>query len=97
MTFRSITGVAVLTVALLGLTAVASADIEQYSDNFSFPLSPGGTNVFLPQFDDMGGTRTLQSVYMEIYAEIGSSITAENDSTLSAPAFRARRRNRSRT
>jgi hypothetical protein len=73
--------------ALLGFSTAAIANPIEFSQPFSFPLSPGNTTVDLPQFDDQGGTRTLVSVELELSAMIGSNITAENDSVLDAPSF----------
>ncbi|MDX9911874.1 MAG: choice-of-anchor E domain-containing protein [Phycisphaerales bacterium] len=76
--------VAAVVAALAGL---ASADVTSETQNFSFPLSPGGTTLNFAQFDTQGGTRELCKVSFSFDALIGANVTAENDSTLPAPNF----------
>lgn len=73
--------------AVAGLAGAASAEITSETQNFSFPLSPGGTTLNFAQFDTQGGLRELCKVTFEFDAVIGANVTAENDSVLPAPSF----------
>ncbi len=88
MTKPNVVGILILGVVALGLPMSAVADsIVHGPQNFDFPLSPGSETLSFPQFDDLGGALVLEQVIIEMYAEIGSDITAENDSSLPAPDF----------
>jgi len=60
----------------------ALAGIIPQTEVFDFPLSPGSTTLYFDQFDDLGGTRTLLSVTLELSATEAADITGENDSVL---------------
>ncbi len=75
------------TLVLLTVTAVASADLEEHSTNYAFPLSPGFQTVSLPEFNTLGGTRVLDFVELCLFADIQADVTVENDSVLDAPDY----------
>ncbi|MHC4610850.1 MAG: choice-of-anchor E domain-containing protein [Planctomycetota bacterium] len=76
-----------LTVVACTVATASAQDTQSYHDVFSFPLSPGGTTLSLPKFDDQGGTLILTNVMLDLDATIRSFITSENDSLLPAPDF----------
>ena len=78
---------AAIAAVVAGLAGIASADVTSETQNFSFPLSPGGTTLNFAQFDTQGGTRELCKVSFSFDALIGANVTAENDSVLPAPNF----------
>lgn len=54
---------------------------ETFSDTFDFQGTLiGSKNIYLPQFDDMNGLRTLVAVHVEVDATQTASVTAENKS-----------------
>ncbi|MDX9911875.1 MAG: choice-of-anchor E domain-containing protein [Phycisphaerales bacterium] len=83
MKINRLSGVA----ALAAASTFAAADITSETQNFSFPLSPGGTTLNFAQFDTLGGTRELCKVTFEFDATVQGQVTAENDSSLPAPNF----------
>lgn len=78
---------AAIAAVVAGLAGVAFADVTSETQNFSFPLSPGGTVLHFAQFDTQGGTRELCKVSFSFDAIIGANVSAENDSVLPAPNF----------
>ncbi|MBL8747280.1 MAG: choice-of-anchor E domain-containing protein [Phycisphaerae bacterium] len=82
------------TVLALGMVLAASAgaqasfsEMEMQLQEWSFPLSPGNTQVQFQQFDTQGGTRILKAVSVEMEGKISALITAENNSTIDANDF----------
>jgi len=61
---------------------VAVAGVIPQTETFMMPLSPNSTTLYFDQFDDLGGTRSLLSVTLEIEAEQLAYITGENDSVI---------------
>jgi hypothetical protein len=77
-----------LAIALSGAGASASfSSMEMQVGAWGFPLSPGMQVLTFNQFDEMGGTRTLKGVQLEIEGDMGALITAENNSTIPANNF----------
>lgn len=79
--------------ALASLLAVASSASASFSSSemqfgaWAFPLSPGMSVLTFNQFDDMGGTRVLKGVELNIEGDMGALITAENNSVIPANNF----------
>ena len=76
--FVMLTALALMVVAV----PVAVAGVIPQTETFSMPLSPNSTNLYFDQFNDLGGTRSLLSVTLEVEAEQGAYITGENDSQI---------------
>lgn len=66
-----------------GLTLTGMASALQISDtqNYSLPVPTSGASVAVSQFDDLGGTRILNWITLELNSTIGANTTGENDST----------------
>ena len=74
---------ATLLALLLAVPALQAATFS-YNTGFSFPLSPGNQVVNLPQWDPAAFPgQTLVSVKLDLQADIGANVTAENDSAIS--------------
>lgn len=71
-----------LSLLLFSLTvSAARAATVSYNTGFGFALSPGNQAVALPQWDPaLFPGQTLVSVQLDIDANIGADVTAENDS-----------------
>ena len=79
---------AMMTAAVVAAASTASAQFTQTdSAMFGFDLSPGSQTIQLDQFDDLGGTLTLQSIMIEIDASVSAAVTAENESSLASPDY----------
>ncbi|MCC6423732.1 MAG: choice-of-anchor E domain-containing protein [Phycisphaerales bacterium] len=65
-----------------GLILAPMASALQVSDTQPFNVAVPTSNQLVPvaQFDDMGGTRVLNSISLEINSTIGANTTGENDS-----------------
>ncbi|MCC7351022.1 MAG: choice-of-anchor E domain-containing protein [Phycisphaerales bacterium] len=68
-----------------GLILAPMASALQVSDTQPFNVQVPTSNQLVPvaQFDDMGGTRTLTSITLELNSTIGANTTGENDSNTS--------------
>lgn len=64
----------------LAITGVASALQVSDTQPYSLPVPTSNASVAVSQFDDLGGTRTLNWISLELNSTIGASTTGENDS-----------------
>lgn len=74
---------------LVASGAASGAQVIQ-TDTFSFPLSPGSTNVSFDGFRSSDGWTTdwqLDSVELRFAITVSGDVTSENDSDLDAPSF----------
>lgn len=67
-------------VVLSALAPAAWALSVSDTQPFSIPVPTNNHLVPVAQFDDMGGTRLLNSITLELNAAIGANTTGENDS-----------------
>ena len=75
-----------LAIGLLSIPASAThAGVIEQEQNFMFALSPGGTALTFPQFDDSGGTLVLEQVELRLDAAISADATVENEGPVPLP------------
>jgi len=67
---------------LAGLVLAGAASATQQSDTQLYSIAVPTSNYAVPvsQFDDMGGTRVLNWISLELTSNIGAKTTGENDS-----------------
>ena len=69
------------TLGVFGAPADAAGTLfneEVQQQAYGFPLSPGNAVLQFDQFDDMGGTRTLVEVILEVEGRMGADVTLTN-------------------
>ncbi len=83
---NTVLAIGVILAAASGAQASFS-NMEMWTDQWGFPLSPGDAVVSFPQFNTQGGTRVLKGVQIDLEGAMLASVTAENNSDIAVNDF----------